>query len=475
MMNFEGMKGQRVLEHFETLSKIPHCSGEEAAISDYLKGFGESLGLESRQDAALNVIIEKPGTPGYEDQPPVLLQGHMDMVCVKDEDRVFDFQKDPLSLVVDGDRLRADGTSLGADNGIAVAMIMAILEDPALAHPPLEALFTTEEEVGLKGAARVAGDTLRARTLINIDSEEEGVFFASCAGGVQVNFHRQVRRVPGELGRSFELRVSGLKGGHSGLEIHHGRGNALKILGSLLYEVSEVIELVSLGGGEKMNAIPKAALCRFNAEESLEAMVSDYQQEFLAIYGGVDPDMTLTLREIPTEETVYAREDQDRILKVLWEFNHGVNTLSPDIPGLVESSVNLGVVLEEGESVNLIASVRSSVNPLKEALVENLRSLGEALGFEVALEGDYPAWPFDPDSRIRPLFLETYEKLAGKKGRVEAIHAGLECGLLVDKIPGLDAVSLGPDLKDVHTPREALDLESTATTFELIKAVLERL
>ncbi|OPL08071.1 MAG: hypothetical protein AVO33_02210 [delta proteobacterium ML8_F1] len=474
-MELKDMEAGRVLEHFETLSGIPRCSGDEKRISDYLRSFGEGLGLKSRQDEALNVIIEKPGSDGYEDHPPVLLQGHMDMVCVKEEGSDFDFGVDSLKLVVKDNELRARGTSLGADNGIAVAMILAILEDVTLAHPPLVALFTTEEEVGLKGAARVDGRLIQAGTLINIDSEEEGVFFSSCAGGVQVNFSRAIRRVPASMETAYELKVKGLKGGHSGLEIHHGRGNALKILGTLLYEVSDFIEIHSFSGGEKMNAIPKQAICRFNAGGDLSEMVEAYQRNFLEIYGNVDPDMNLSLKEIPCEKEVYSREDQDRLLKVLWEFNHGVNTLSQDVQGLVESSVNLGVLEESDQGVKIVSSIRSSVKALKEALAENLQTLGESQGFEVTLEGDYPAWPFDPDSRIRPLFLETYEELTGRQGRVAAIHAGLECGLLIDKIPGLDAISLGPNLREVHTPDEALDLKSVSPTFELIKRVLGRL
>ncbi|EOD00779.1 aminoacyl-histidine dipeptidase [Caldisalinibacter kiritimatiensis] len=476
------LQPESVFKHFEELTKIPRGSGNEKEVSDFLVEFAKDNGLEVIQEDCLNVIIKKPGTEGYENAPTVILQGHMDMVCAKREDLDFDFTKDSIPVVVDGDMIKTEGTTLGGDNGIAVAMAMAILESDDIPHPPLVALFTVAEETGMDGVLNLNPEHISGDILINIDSEEEGVILTSCAGGVNNIVHLPIEwNEAGENKLTYKLAIKGLLGGHSGIEIDKNRGNAIKLLGRILDGISREIDIniANVNGGEKMNAIPKMAeaiiLIKAEKEEELKALVNKYQEVFSNEFATADPDIKVYLEDVEGVEKVFNTTTQKGLISILRLLPNGVQTMSADVEGLVESSNNIGVLTTEKDEIVFSSAVRSSVKSLKHEINERVQAICDLVGAKMELVSDYPEWQYKVDSPIRDLMAKVYEDMYGEEAKIEAIHAGLECGFLKEKLGDIDMVSIGPNLYDVHTPDEHLSVSSTKRVFEFLCEVLQRI
>ena len=479
MRKTEGLKPDRVFHYFEELTKIPRCSYNEQKVSDYLKSVGEGLGLEVIQDQALNVIIRKPGSKGYEDKPTVIIQGHMDMVCEKADDCDIDFSKDPIPFEVDGDFLVAPKTTLGADNGIAVAMGLAILESEEIPHPPIELLITTNEESGMTGAKELDVKKLKGKILVNIDSEEEGTLLVSCAGGTRLMVTAPVNWTESK-NKAYELRISGLKGGHSGMEIDKGRGNSNRLLGRVLAGMKDLdYDLLHIEGGSKSNAIPRLSIARLSMDdENLEkarAMVEKYQEAFSKELASADGGVQVSLQETDHSGKAMARETRDRIIAAMMLIPTGVQSMSQDIEGLVESSNNMGVVTTHEDRVTIENAIRSSVKTLKEYIAAQIGTLAEALDLQWETSGDYPAWEYRKDSYIRDVFIQAHKDITGKEPKVEAIHAGLECGLFDEVMEDVDMISLGPNMAGVHAPGERLSISSTERTYGLLLEALKKI
>ena len=473
-----GLEPAAVFGYFEEICAIPHGSRNTKLISDYLVNFAKEHELRYIQDEADNVIIFGDATPGYEDHPAVILQGHMDMVCEKDDDCTIDMATEGLDVMHDGNVVFAKGTTLGADNGIAVAMGMAILADKTIPHPPIELLITSDEEIGLLGAAAVDMSAMQGRTLINLDSEGEGIFTVSCAGGCTATISLPVER-RAVYGPCIRLVVNDLKSGHSGADIHRNRANANKIMGEFMSRIQKLMPLclTSLTGGTKDNVIPESCqatlvamginLERINdIAEQLQAEVREQYDEPNATVQAFDVD-ALGGNSLSTESTA-------KVISLLCAAPHGVKAWSEDIEGLVQTSVNMAVV-KLGDRLNATLSVRSSVNTEKQEQLEQLKKLAEMFGASYVESGAYPAWEYKKESHLRDVMVSTYKELFGKDAKVEAIHAGLECGLFTEKLPGLDCVSIGPEMHDIHTIRERLEIGSTQRTWEFLLAVLKNL
>lgn len=471
------LEPKRVFEIFEELCAIPHGSTHTKAISDWCVEFGKQLGLEHYQDTANNVILIAPATPGYENAPAVIMQGHLDMVCEKEPGCAKDMDTEGLDLFVEGDVVGARGTTLGSDDGIAVAMALAALEDKEMPHPRLEAVLTTEEEIGMLGAAVLDVSPLQGRTMLNIDSEVEGVFTVGCAGGSRVSCRLPLRREAFD-GETLMIRVGGLVGGHSGVEIDKGRANADMVLGRLLKAASGAAEvrLVSAQGGSKDNAIPTAAEAVLATADggavraAVERLTADLKKEYRA----ADPSLTVT---VEPGEACWLPMDADTTKKavcLLFCLPNGIQAMSMDIPGLVQTSLNLGILACEEGQLSADFSVRSSMASQKQMVQDRLRCLMEQVGGHVAIWGDYPAWEYLPESPLRERMAEVYREQYGKEPVIETIHAGVECGILSEKLPGLDCVSFGPDLTGIHTPRERMHIASVRRTWALVKEVLKR-
>ena len=464
----EHLEPKAVFHFFEDLTRIPHGSRNTKAISDYCAAFARARGLWVYQDELNNVIIKKPASAGYEAAPAVILQGHLDMVAEKTPESPIDMTKDALALRVEGDYVSADGTTLGGDDGIAVAMALAILDSSEIAHPALEAVFTVDEEIGMEGAQGLDFSQLSARRMLNVDSEDEGIFTVSCAGGASANVSVGLTMAP-NAAPCAKLTVSGLIGGHSGQEINKGRANANKVLAAALQGLP--VTLCSIAGGSKDNAIPRAS----------EAVVVSEADDFAALFAANVAKAALPETEQHAEfycEPAEAGEmlaGSEAVLGLLNAVPNGVQAMSGDIPGLVQTSLNLGILTTDADAVCLTFSVRSSVNREKFGLIDQLKALAARFGGSYSETGEYPAWEYQKDSRLREVMVEVFEAQYGRKPVVEAIHAGLECGIFSDRLPGLDAVSFGPQMHDIHTSRERLDIASTARTWEYLVAVLERL
>ncbi len=473
-----GLAPASVFSYFEAICAIPHGSGNTKQISDYLVSFAKEQGIRYRQDEWNNVVLFQEGTSGYENHAPVILQGHMDMVCEKDEDCTINMETDGLDVRHDGTHIFAQGTTLGGDNGIAVAYALALLADKTIAHPPLEIIITVDEETGMEGAAGVDLSDLQGRTMINLDSEDEGIFTVSCAGGVRGTIHLPVeRRVV--YGPCVRLTVEGLQGGHSGVEIHKNRANANKVLAELLSRVQKVMPIciTKLQGGAKDNAIPRSATVTFVAlgmqPERMNDIAAQLETEIrtqfdepnVKIYG--DNVDALGGNALTSESTA-------KVIALLNAAPNGVQSWSEDIAGLVQTSLNLGV-MNLAQELTLTFAVRSSVNQEKRDLLKRLEELARFHGGTYTEMGDYPAWEYRKNSPLRDVMVGTYREMFGKEPQVVAIHAGLECGMLSEKLPGLDCVSIGPDMLDIHTSREKLDIASTRRTWEFLLEILKAL
>ena len=473
-----GLRPESVFYYFEQICAIPHGSGNTKMISDYLVSFAKEQGLRYIQDESNNVILFADGTAGYEDHAPVILQGHMDMVCEQDADCTIDMQTQGLDIAHDGQYVFAKGTTLGGDNGIAVAYALALLADKNIPHPPLEVVITVDEEIGMLGAAVIDLSELRGRTLINMDSEEEGIFTVSCAGGATATIAVPVQR-RAVYGPCIRLCVDGLQGGHSGVEIHKKRANANKVMGQLLQRATRVMPmcLTAFSGGAKDNAIPRscsATLVMMGMEaEQLNAICEELQAEIRKKYD--EPEAVVYGENVDAlGGNALSTEDTANMAALLCAAPNGVQKMSADIEGLVQTSLNLGIA-KLGEGMELTFSVRSSVNTEKEELLNHLQALARFYTGEFSQMGDYPAWEYRKDSPLRDKMVGIYQEMFGKEPQVVAIHAGLECGMLGDKLPGLDCVSIGPEMYDIHTSRERLGIESVKRTWDFIRKVLEKL
>ena len=473
-----GLEPASVFGYFEKLCSIPHGSRNTKAISDYLVSFAQEHNIRYVQDELNNVLMFQEGTCGYEDRAPVILQGHMDMVCEKDADCPIDMETQGLEIGHDGQWVFAKGTTLGGDNGIAVAYALALLADKSIPHPPLEVIFTVDEEIGMEGAAGVDLSGLKSRTLINMDSEEEGIFTVSCAGGARGTIALPIqRRVV--YGPCVKLTVEGLQGGHSGVEIHKNLANANKVMGEFLSRVQKLMPLciTKLQGGAKDNAIPRACEVTLVAMgmylERINDVAAQLQEEIRAQYD--EPEAIVRGDDVDAlGGNALTTECTSKVIALLCAAPNGVQSWSQDIAGLVQTSLNLGVVTLD-ETLKLTFAVRSSVNQEKRELLDRLAALAKFYDADYSEMGDYPAWEYRQDSPLRDTMVRVYQALSGKEPQVVAIHAGLECGLLSEKLPGLDCVSIGPDMQDIHTSRERLNVASTERTWKFLLEVLKSL
>ena len=483
-MKIEDLKPQLVFKYFSEICKIPRGSGNEKQISNYLTREGKKLGLEVVQDEHYNVLIKKKATPGYENAPTVIIQGHMDMVCEKNKGTDHDFEKDPIKLRVEGNYLYATDTTLGADNGIAVAMGLALLASDNIVHPPLEVVFTADEEESMNGAMNLKGDLFKGSYIINLDSEEEGTITVSCAGGVTalVSIEKEFKDVNSKV--AFNIDVKGLLGGHSGMEINKQRANSNilmgRILNHLLNHANINLDLVQISGGAKNNAIPREADAVILIDEKDEERLKEELNKILNIFKNEfktsDPKIEILCEKSHKTYNEALKDDiRDKIIATIILMPSGIQTMSMDIENLVESSTNLGVINNNKDNFLFEFATRSSVKSLKDEINNKMSLLCKTLDVKLSLGDDYPEWEYAKDSKLEEICINTYEELTGQKPEISAIHAGLECGLLLDAIKGAQAVSIGPNLYDVHTPNEHLDIKSTNRTWNYLLAILKNI
>lgn len=465
------------LKYFKEISKIPRGSGNRKAISDYLTKFGNDLGLKTIQDEQSNVIIYKDGTGSSEDA--IILQGHFDMVCEKNSSSNHDFLKDGIELIVDGDFIRANETTLGADNGVAVAYIMEILASKDLKHPPLEVIITSDEETGMFGAHGLDMSLFSAKKMINVDNEEEGVFVVSCAGGQKVDVSIPVNFVDPEACKSFyEIKFNGLSGGHSGIDSDKERANANKLMGRVALEISKqtTLNIVSLNGGAQDNAIPREATLKvavdsgFDIKSVADKMLNIFSHE----YSLSDKNVNIDVLEIK-EEKYLSVEDSIKAISLILLMPNGIQNMNSAIVGLPETSTNMGVVTTKDNSINVRSALRSSTVSRLTLMVNQMDCLANTLGGTCIAGTPYPGWEYKEKSEIREVFINAYKEQTGKDAVIEAIHAGLECGIFATAIKDLDIIAVGPTIDHPHTPSEKLDYKSMQRTYDLIKAVLEKL
>lgn len=484
--SLEKLDYKDIFYYFSEISKIPRGSGNEEEISEYLVSFAKNHQLEYTQDTAKNVIIIKEASKGYESEPAIILQGHMDMVCEKKKDYTHDFLKDEIKLIVEGDFVHADGTTLGADNGIAVAYILALLSDQTLEHPRLEAIITTDEEVGMNGAKDLDLSHLQGKYMINLDSEEEGYLLASCSGGSTGTITIPVKWVS-EYGKKVKVSIGGLQGGHSGMDIGKNRSNATKLMGRLLFDLREesAYGLIHMQGGFKDNVIPREANAElFITAENEEELTKEYQTinnritaimtEYQKELEGSEPELHFEIEDKGNDTyDIIHPVSFEKILFLLMNMPYGVQVMSSNIEGLVESSLNLGIFNIEKEQAIFCHSIRSSISSYKKYMSNRLSYLANFLGGDYFVRFEYPAWEFKKDSLLREHLKKLYTEMTGKEMKVEAIHAGLECGLINEKLPGIDIVSIGPDIFGVHTIEERISISSTIRVYQFLEMVIK--
>lgn len=479
----KGREPAAMFRFFEDIAAIPHSSGQEGRIADYLVDFAARRGFECHRDALHNVIIKKPGSAsaGKENEPPVILQGHTDMVCEKNAGTLHDFENDGLSLFEKDGRLYAKETTLGADNGAAVALMLAILDDSELTHPPLECIFTVQEETGLAGAMRLDSELIKGRRMINLDSEEEGVATVSCAGGMRVRFLKDPQwSEPQPGGKGLMITVKGLTGGHSGIDISKERGNANKLMGRVLAYLCENMipfRLADIHGGSKDNAIPRECECTIvldragdyeHANEALKRIEADIKRE----YAATDPDFTIKVAEA-SPVRVMSEVVSEAMSSLLFLAPNGIRRRNIQSGDFVICSLNMGVVQTAQNGIKVTFSLRSSMESMQKHTRSELAFFAGRLGFAMQTDSVYPGWEYSEVSPLRDAFSSCYFKMFNKELKIEAIHAGLECGIFAQKLPGLDAIAVGPDIKDCHTPQESMDLASCERFYKLLSEVLK--
>lgn len=472
---------KNIFKYFEEISAIPRGSGNMQAISDYLVSFAKEHNLRYIQDDVLNVIMFKEATSGYEDAPAVILQGHMDMVCEKESWSNHDFEKDGLELVIDGDYIRANGTTLGGDNGIAVAYALAILSDDSLKHPALEVIITTDEETGMDGVIGLDPAPFKAKYMLNLDSEDEGIILCSSAGGLSGTVTLPLSYEEVKAGQeALEIAITGLQGGHSGAEIHKNRTNANVMMGRILMELQKetVFRVADIHGGNKSNAIPREAHAVITVDASqvasAKSAIETIAKEIVSELVTSEPDAKVDVRTMQLENAqVMTKDCSDKVIFMLVTAPYGVLVMSSDIEGLVESSVNMGILRVVDGVMEFHYSVRSSLNSYKHYISTKLELLAKSIGASYVMDGEYPAWEYKKESKFRELLIDVFKKQYNYEPVVTAIHAGLECGLISEKIEGLDIVSIGPNMADIHTPKERLNISSTKRLYDYVVAVLE--
>ncbi len=483
MSILENLEPKKVLYFFEELSKIPRGSSNEKEVSDYCRKFAEDRNLEVFQDEVYNIVIKKAGTKGKENNEAVILQGHLDMVCEKNKDTNHDFMKEGIKLKLEGDFISGTGTTLGADNGVAIAMAMAILDSDDIAHPPLEAVFTTQEETGMDGAFALDTSILKAKKMINLDTDTESIFFTSCAGGNKNQGKLKIDYVNIDKNNyhGYALQVKGLKGGHSGVEIDQEKGNANKIAFRIMKQLFDETDLFiyDVDGGSKDNAIPRECSVNFmikkgeekKAEEIVNKLAEIIKNEFRI----QDAGLNIFMEMADCVDKAFSKENAKALINTIILLPNGVASMSMNIKGLVETSNNVGVIkIEEGKVV-ITSATRSSTLSKKEELKDKIKLVYDTFGFESEFYGDYPAWEFKAESALRPLFSEVHEELFGVKPTLSAIHAGLECGLIIGKMPELDIIAVGATIYDAHTPDERVSVSSMERTYNLVKTALAKL
>ncbi len=471
-----------VFKYFEEISEIPRGSGNEKEVSDYLVGFAKQHNLEVIQDEALNVIIKKKATPEYENSPTVVIQGHMDMVCEKNGVTKHDFTKESLKLKIVDDMIYAEGTTLGADNGIAVAMGLALLASKEIDHPAIELVLTAAEETGMDGAMKLDPKNLDGRILMNIDSEDEGTFFVSCAGGPTVKTIIPV--IWEEVDQNlvpYAVRIRGLKGGHSGMEIDKGRANSNKLMGRILMTLSAEVNfsVASLNGGLKYNAIPRemdaVILIKPEDKAKVSEKLSELENVFKNEFRTSEPHLKVEF-EVVTEKVskVFSTETMSKTINYLYLAENGINSMSMDIEGLVESSLSLGVVITKETEIEFISLIRSSVKSLYMEILQRIDALAKLIGAKIVIQSNCPEWTYNPNSKIRTICEEVYNKMYGKKPEITAIHVGLECGIFNEKFNGeMDIISFGPNIYDIHTPDEHISISSVKRSWDFLLEVLK--
>lgn len=474
------LEPKSVFYFFEQITKIPHGSRNEKKISDFLVNFAKERNLDVYQDKALNVIIKKPGTKGYENAPTVIIQGHMDMVCEKLKDVEHDFENDPLKLRIKDDYIYATGTTLGGDDGIAIAYGLAILDSKDIDHPPIEFVTTSNEEDGMDGAFALDTKNLKGKMLINIDGEEDGVFIVSCAGGITAT-----TKIKTELEKcekdAITIKVAGLSGGHSGMEIVKERGNANKLMGRILYTLSKNIDfnIAHIEGGTKENAIPRecSTVITLDREEieKVKEVLNKVQEDLKAEYSVQDPSVEIKIENSNKVDKHLSKRNTQSIVRFLTAVPDGIHTMSQDIKGLVESSLNVAIINTKEDEIEIISSIRSSVYSRKFEIADKIEALAEAVGATFERESEYPGWQYDKDSKIRDISVSVYKKLFGEEPIITAIHAGLECGLFKETMKDTDMISFGPDIIDVHTANEHLKISSVEKYWRLLKEILKNI
>src|SRR5208283_1753402 len=475
------LEPKAVWKHFYALAAIPRPSTKEGAARDYVLSIAKRKGLEAVQDSVGNTVIRKPAHPGREAAPMALLQGHLDMVCEKNEGTVFNFDTDAIKVVRDGDWLKADGTTLGSDNGVGVAAALAVMESTDIAHGPLEFVFTIDEETGLTGAAEFPGGLLKSKYFLNLDNEETGTLCIGCSGGVKTTGRRKVAFVPATGNSAWRIKVFGLKGGHSGVDIHQGRGNALRILGSALQRVlgSLPAQTAAVNGGSAQNAIPReaAAIVVVDAagESDLRKLLSAIEAEWKADLGGFDPDLQITVEKASRPNKALDVADARRIIDLLVTVPHGVVAMSPDVPGLVQNSTNLAILSLNADVAEIVTSQRSAIETSKHAVAQTVATVFRMAGFDVEHSGSYPGWKPEPTSEIVKKLQAVHEQLFGNPAKLIAMHAGLECGVIGEKYPGMQMVSFGPTIIDPHSPNERVQISTVQSFWKFLKAVLEKI
>lgn len=471
-----------VWKHLFELNQIPRCSGNEAAAAEYVISVAKKNNLKWRKDHAGNVVISVPASKGMEKRPAVVIQGHLDMVCEKNKDTIHDFSKDPIRMLVKDGWVKADGTTLGADNGIAVAMGLAVIEDESVVHPPLELLFTVDEETGLTGANELKSDFLEGRILLNIDSEEEGALYIGCAGGLHTILKKQIDWTHRhDDHQTFLLKVGGLRGGHSGLNIHEGFGNAIKLLSRVLFNLKNEFHyhLAFISGGSKHNAIPREAEAIIDVPgdqvKRLQEIVAQYDATVKEELKFVDGSVKVSLEKHQQPEKVFSTPFRDQLVGVLYAMPHGVMAMSQAIEGLVETSTNMAIIQTGDDQVEMLTSQRSSIGSGVFDIAGKIRALGELGGFQVEQGGGYPAWEPNPNSQLLQTCKAIYKKKYGVDPHVKAIHAGLECGIIGEKFARMDMISFGPDIVGAHSPDERIKISSVANVWDYLVEILKEI
>ncbi len=480
---FETIEPNNLWKHFAEFLKIPHCSGNEKAIGNYIIAFAESKGLEWKRDDVGNVVISKPGSPGHENSVGVIFQGHLDMVCEKNSDVSHDFSKDPINAKMEGEWIQAEGTTLGADNGVGASAALAIMEDDTLVHPPIECLFTVDEETGLTGATKIQPDFLKGKKLLNLDSEDEGEFTIGCAGGADTQISLPLQKDNADSGEVYKVKLSGYRGGHSGIDINQGRGNAIKLLARILWQVSSAgvpFRLVSIEGGNLRNAIPREAWASVILNPSEKDRFSDLSQKayekIKGEYAAVETEGVFSFeRSDETTSIALTRDSQNKLINLLFTLPHGVVTMHPEMEGLVETSTNLAVVHTHEDNAEVICSTRSSVASAIQATRDTLAAISSLVNADVVLEEGYPGWTPNLQSPLLQTMKDIYKKTFNKEAHVAAVHAGLECGIIGEKFPGMDMISFGPTIEHPHSPDERVHVGSVEKFWTFLTTVLAEL